>query len=86
MELSLDHDLGDEREVGSGLDVVKWLAEQQEIHDRMLWPPDGITVHSGNVVGRDNIVRAIRHEAGRRLRVKESLTQSGKPCFRFEDQ
>lgn len=82
IELSLDHDLGDEEEAGRGLDVVTWLAEQQELHGRIVWPRDGITVHTANAVGRDNIARAIRHEAGRRLTVCETRV-GGKPRFEF---
>src|SRR5829696_3463438 len=43
IELSLDHDLGDDEAFGRGVDVVDWLGEQQEIHGRLLWPRDGIT-------------------------------------------
>ena len=34
VELSLDHDLGDDERFGRGTDVVDYLAEQQEIHGR----------------------------------------------------
>jgi hypothetical protein len=84
VELSLDHDLGDDERYGRGTDVADFLAEQQEIHGRLLWPRDGITIHSGNPYGRDAIRRTIRRHASRHLTVRESLTPGGKPMFRFE--
>lgn len=84
IELSLDHDLGDDDLHGTGNTVVNWLAEQQGVHDRVLWPADGITLHTANAAGRDRMANAIRHEAGRRLRVREERTPGGKPIFRFE--
>lgn len=77
VELSLDHDLGDDEVCGRGIDVINWLAEQQEIHGRVLWPGDGITLHTANSSGRDTMVRAIRADAGRRLNVTEHLTGNG---------
>ena len=84
IELSLDHDLGDDRQFGRGIDVPNWLGQQQEIHDRLLWPRDGVTIHSANPYGRDAMARAIRSDAGRRQRVIESRTPGGKPRFTFE--
>ncbi len=84
VELSLDHDLGDDERFGRGTDVVDYLAEQQEIHDRLLWPRDGIRIHSGNPYGRDAMRRTIRRYAARDLRVHESLSPGGHPVFRFE--
>jgi hypothetical protein len=84
VELSLDHDLGDDEKFGRGVDVVNWLGEQQEVNDRILWPREGITIHSANPSGRDTMARAIRADAGRRLRVIESRTPGGKPRFQFE--
>ena len=84
IELSLDHDLGDDRAHGRGIDVVNWLGEQQEVHERMLWPEHGITIHSANPSGRDSMARAIKADAGRRHRVVESRTPGGKPRFVFE--
>ncbi len=57
VELSLDHDLGDDEAHGRGTDVVDFIAEQQEVHRRVLWPRDGITIHSGNPYGRDAMRR-----------------------------
>lgn len=86
VELSLDHDLADDRLNGRGIHVVNWLGEQQEVHARMLWPEDGITIHSANPSGRDGMARAIRADAGRRQRVIESRTPGGKPHFKFEPE
>jgi gamma-glutamylcyclotransferase (GGCT)/AIG2-like uncharacterized protein YtfP len=84
VELSLDHDLGDDERYGRGTDVVDFLAEQQEVHGRLLWPRDGIRIHSGNPYGRDAIRRTIRRYASRYFRVRESLSPGGHPVFRFE--
>src|SRR5687768_5286144 len=69
VELSLDHDLGDDERFGRGIDVVDFLAEQQELHDRRLWPRDGITLHTANPSGRDTMARAIRRYAGVHLTI-----------------
>jgi hypothetical protein len=83
VELSLDHDLGDDQRFGRGIDVVDRLAEQQEAHGRILWPRDGITIHSANPAGRDAMVRAIENYAGRTVEVRRSFTPSGKPRLTF---
>jgi hypothetical protein len=86
VELSLDHDLGDDERFGRGIDVVDWLAEQQEVHGRSLWPRDGIIIHSANPAGRDAMVRAIEHYAARTVEVRRSLTRSGKPRLTFSQK
>lgn len=83
-ELSLDHDLSDDELYGRGIDVVNWLGEAQEVHERLLWPRDGITIHSANPYGREAMARAIKADAGRRQRVIESRTPGGKLRFAFE--
>jgi hypothetical protein len=83
VELSLDHDLGDDDRAGRGIEVIDWLAEQQEAHGRILWPRDGITIHSANPSGRDAMGRSIERYAGKVLQVHRSLTPSGKPRFTF---
>jgi hypothetical protein len=83
VELSLDHDLGDDAQFGRGVDVVDWLAEQQEMHGRMLWPRDGIVIHSANPAGRDAMARTIENYAGKHLEVHRSLTSTGKRRFTF---
>ena len=82
--LSLDHDLGDDERCGRGIDIVNWLAEQQEVHDRTLWPEEGITLHTANPYGRDAMARAIKADAGRRFVVIEERTPGGKPHLRFK--
>lgn len=59
VELSLDHDLGDDDLAGKGVHVVDHIAEQQVIASRDLWPRDGITIHSANPDGRDQMARTI---------------------------
>ena len=83
VELSLDHDLGNDQEAGRGIDVIDYLAEQQEVHGRRLWPRDGITLHTANPYGRDAMARAIHNYAGRTLAVEESVTPGGKRRLRF---
>jgi NAD+-processing family protein with receiver domain len=83
VELSLDHDLGDGERFGRGIEVVDWLAEQQEVHERVLWPRDGTVIHSANPAGRDAMVRAIENYASRTVKVRRSLTPSGKPRLTF---
>jgi hypothetical protein len=83
VEASLDHDLGDDEQFGRGIDIVDWLAEQQEVYGRLLWPRDGITIHSANPVGRAAMTRAIEHYASKRVHVCGSLTSGGKPRFTF---
>ena len=84
VELSLDHDLGGPETNGRGTDVVDFIAEQQEVHDRMLWPRDGIRLHTGNPYGRDAMRRTIRrYEERGGVDLTESLSPGGKPVFRF---
>src|SRR5207237_1022034 len=65
IELSLDHDLGDDLACGRGIDVITFLAEQWMTHGRDLWPRDGITLHTANPAGRNAMTRAIRADARR---------------------
>jgi len=51
-ELSLDHDLGDERQVGSGYDVLLWIEERAATDDA--YTPPLIHVHSSNIVAREH--------------------------------
>jgi len=45
--ISLDHDLGDPE--AEGRHLVLWMCE----HD--IWPTEGVDIHSGNVVGVQNM-------------------------------
>jgi hypothetical protein len=84
VELSLDHDLGDDDVAGKGVHVVDHLAEQQVIEGRDLWPRDGITLHSANPAGVAQMARAIERYAGELHHVRRTSTSSGKPKFEFE--
>jgi hypothetical protein len=56
VEISLDHDLGDEATRGTGYDVVCWIEEA--VATRGFAAPE-IHIHSANVVGRERMQRAI---------------------------
>jgi hypothetical protein len=86
VELSLDHDLGDDERFGRGIEVVDWLAEQQGVRGRVLWPRDGLVVHSANPAGRDAMIRAAENYAAKTVPVRRSLTPSGKPRLTFSQQ
>lgn len=86
VEASLDHDLGDDEQFGRGIDVVDWLAEQQEVRGRLLWPRDGITIHSANPAGRTAMTRTIERYASKRTQVRRSLTSGGKPRLTFSTE
>jgi len=83
VELSLDHDLGDARRFGRGIDVILWLIDQHELHRRFLWPRDGIVLHTEDPEDRRAMAGAIELAAGRRLAVRRTLTRGGHPRFRF---
>lgn len=58
--LSLDHDLGDDANIGTGYDVLLWIERAIGATPRVLhYIPENITVHSANPVGRDRMMRAI---------------------------
>jgi hypothetical protein len=67
VEVSLDHDLGDETTCGTGYEVACWIEEA--VATRGFVPPT-IRIHSANVVGRERMQRAI--ESIERLRAKGS--------------
>ena len=83
VELSLDHDLGDDSEHGRGIDVVDFLSEQQFAHARPLWPRDGITLHTANPEGRDQMARGIERYAAAVVPVKRVVTSGGKTKLLF---
>jgi hypothetical protein len=84
VELSLDHDLGDDELAGKGIHVVDHIAESQIVDGRDLWPRDGITLHTANAAGRDQMARAIERYAGQVHRVNRRPTANGQPRFSFE--
>ena len=84
IELSLDHDLGDDDVAGKGVHVVDYIAEQQVTAGRDLWPRDGIMIHSANAAGREQMARTIERYARELHHVRRSLTRNGQPRFTFE--
>lgn len=56
VELSLDHDLGDD-ERGTGYDVVLWIEEAVAMH---AFIPPRISVHSANSSAREKMLAGIR--------------------------
>jgi hypothetical protein len=83
VELSLDHDLGDDDVAGKGVHVVDHIAERQVNAAQDLWPRDGIMIHSANPAGQEQMARAITRYAGQLHGVRRSTTSSGKPRFEF---
>jgi hypothetical protein len=84
IEMSLDHDLGDDDAAGKGVHVVDHIAEQQITAGRDLWPRDGITIHSANPAGVSQMTRGIEHYASQLHRAHRTVTRSGKPRFQFD--
>lgn len=58
VELSLDHDLGDDAALGTGYDVASWLerAAFEGRVARLRW-----SIHSANPVGRARMERALQN-------------------------
>lgn len=83
VELSLDHDLGDDELNGRAIDVVDYIAEQQVVWRRVLWPRDGITLHTANPSGRDAMRLTILRYASEVLAVSESLSPGAHRVFHF---
>jgi hypothetical protein len=84
VELSLDHDLSDDEQFGKGVNVIDFIAEQQEAHGRDLWPRDGITIHSANAAGREQMARGIERYASERHPVRRTITPGGKLRLLFD--
>jgi len=55
--LSLDHDLGDEREVGNGYMVMEWLENETWTNDDYL--PPNISIHTANPVAKQKMNAAL---------------------------
>ena len=66
LELSLDHDLGDD-ERGTGYDVVLWIEEAVALRSFM---PPKIIVHSANPSAREKMLAGIRSIEALSLRMK----------------
>jgi hypothetical protein len=56
--ISLDHDLGDEKVVGNGYYVARWI--ENAAHDGILARVEW-AIHSANPVGRKNMEAALRN-------------------------
>jgi hypothetical protein len=83
IELSLDHDLGDDDVAGRGVHVVDHIAQREFSGARGAWPRDGITLRGADPAGRGQMVRAIARYAGARHHVQRSITAGGKVRFEF---
>lgn len=57
-ELSLDHDLGDDVNIGTGYDVLLWIEKQ--VYTKNFKAPKLIKVHSANVSARTKMEQAIK--------------------------
>ena len=49
--------------MGRARTSVDFICEQQHLHGRLLWPHDGITLHTANPDARDQMTRAIERYA-----------------------
>jgi hypothetical protein len=65
-DLSLDHDLGDDRR-GTGYDVIRWI---EEAVAACKFVPPRIAVHSANPIGRERMLQGI--EAIARLHARNT--------------
>ena len=63
VELSLDNDLNGDKRNGLGHQVVDFIVDQQGAFDKLLWPRDGIFIHTANPEERDAMLRAIEAAA-----------------------
>lgn len=71
LEVSLDHDLGDDEKFGTGYDVVCWIEEAVALR---AFAPPGIQIHSRNVVGQERMKRAT---AALKKRIEQRLARVG---------
>lgn len=55
--ISLDHDLGDDENIGTGYDVILWIEEQVFFKN---YTPPSMLVHSANSSARIKMLAAIR--------------------------
>lgn len=58
VEVSLDHDLGEESEVGTGYDVLVWIEEQVASDDA--YQPPILGIHTSNIGARDRMESAVQ--------------------------
>jgi len=82
VELSLDHDLGDDDVAGKGLHVVDHIAEQQVVAARDLWPRTASRSTAQTPLAATRW-RAIERYACELHVVKRTLSATGRPRFTF---
>lgn len=56
--LSLDHDLGDDKRIGTGYDVLVYLEKQ--VYNNRNYPLPIITIHSANPSARQRMLLAVK--------------------------
>lgn len=61
IELSLDHDLGDPKVVGTGYDVLTWLEEQVALIGDAHFVPQVINIHTANPSARIKMELALKN-------------------------
>jgi len=73
-ELSLDHDLGDDKNIGTGYDVLLWIEKQ--VYMKNFKPPK-IKVHSANISARNKMELAIKsiNKKNESLKLKDILNE-----------
>lgn len=75
-ELSLDHDLGDDKKIGTGYDVLLWL--EKEVYINNFKPPKIIKVHSANISARtkmEQAIQSIKKKTENKLSLKKIYTE-----------
>ncbi|MCX6141868.1 MAG: hypothetical protein NTZ35_01475 [Ignavibacteriales bacterium] len=56
VEISLDHDLGDEQVEGTGYEVLEWIEREVHLHG---FKPPIMSVHSANAPATERMLQAI---------------------------
>ena len=57
--ISLDHDLGDDFEHGTGYNVICWIEEQIHVNNEFI-PPNDIRIHTANASARQKMENALK--------------------------
>lgn len=57
--ISLDHDLGDDKNIGTGYDVLLWIEKQVHTNPKYR-PPKSIKIHTANPSARKKMELALR--------------------------
>lgn len=83
VELSLDHDLSDDRRFGAGSQVIDFIEHEQGAHGRFLWPRDGAVLHTANERGRARMQAAIERAAERGFVRLERGRHESSPRYGF---